>query len=296
MLSLALTSHHICEIALPVLHSRLILKNETDALSVLQRLLTDPEFGRLVRELHILSDLSWETMQSGNEDVIRRFVRVISGGYLPFIHTLGLHLGDAWYYSDIINPNDGPMEFGTFEKGWWLKIKEKCPRLRAAILDGFGDNTYYGNGKEEWIEESGLLHVPFSDALLLAPIFGQLLSLSIHGSVNAQIPYLLRVLCPTGLPKLKSLNIGQEAIGYSCRGYSIEDSGLWYEDKDGVFRLTEEDSSKRTVFDGFMHSIVHSAPNLEEIGFYGDCFPLNELMSVVDDFEQLYLFEIPLLH
>jgi len=118
--------------------------------------------------------------------------------------------------------------------------------------------------------------VHWNDALLLAPILGQLLSLSIHRSINAQIPYLLRSVCPNGLPKLKSLVIGQMSSS-SVKNKSIE-GGLWYETPDGVFQRGTNKSS-RTVFDGFMHSIVRGAPNLEEIGFYGDTFPLASFVS-----------------
>jgi hypothetical protein len=120
------------------------------------------------------------------------------------------------------------------------------------------------------------LQVPWDDALLLAPILGQLLSLSISESINAQIPYLLRSVCPNGLPKLKSLSISQFAHS-SVNNKNIEGS-LWYESPDGVFQRGTNKSS-RTVFDGFMHSIVRGAPNLEEIGFHDGYYPLADFVS-----------------
>ncbi|KIM39325.1 hypothetical protein M413DRAFT_197302 [Hebeloma cylindrosporum] len=57
LLALGLTNHHISEIVLPLIHSRLILKNEEDALLVLQKLATDPLLGSIVRELRISSHL-----------------------------------------------------------------------------------------------------------------------------------------------------------------------------------------------------------------------------------------------
>ncbi|KAG6831059.1 hypothetical protein H0H92_012982 [Tricholoma furcatifolium] len=393
VLALALTSRHTCEIALPLLHFCLILKNEQDALIFLQRLLDDPELGRFVRELYIMSRayglVETSTNNPPSSDVIRRLVDVVSRGYLPLLHTLGLY-----------DNYKSAVGFAPFEKGWWLQINEKCPRLRALILDGFCDNA---EGQELWIEEAGMLRVPgitnFSirietdhlainnfvklsqhisslapmlhtlnissptlslggffelnlpslrslslagfdvnevntsramsfwerhpsieyldiaingefailqdgfgrwfaralpdkflpelrylrahvkDAFLLAPILGQLLTLSIHHSINAQIPYLLRFLCPTGLTKLKSLGIGQGHVtGYDDA--EVYDNGLYFEDTDGVFH---PDLSGRTVFDNFMHSIVRSAPNLEEIGFQGEPFPLHKLMSIVNE-------------
>ena len=120
------------------------------------------------------------------------------------------------------------------------------------------------------------MQIHWNDALRLALILGQLLSLSIHGSINAQIPYLLRSVCPNGLPKLKSLDINQISDS-SVKNKNIEGS-LWYETPDGVFQRGTNKSS-RTVFDGFMHSIVRGAPNLEEIGFHGDYFPLGDFVS-----------------
>jgi hypothetical protein len=122
------------------------------------------------------------------------------------------------------------------------------------------------------------LQVHWNDALRLAPILGQLLSLSFRGSINAQIPYLLRSVCPNGLPKLKSLVIGQTPHS-SVENKNIEGS-LWYENPDGVFQRGTNKWSRR-VSDGFMHSIVRGAPNLEEIGFHGDHFPLADFASAI---------------
>jgi hypothetical protein len=110
------------------------------------------------------------------------------------------------------------------------------------------------------------LQVKWNHALRLAPILGQLLSLSIYRSVNAQIPYLLRSVCPNGLPKLKSLGFNQTPHS-SVKNEDVEGS-LWYESPDGVFQRGTNKWS-RHVSDGFMHSIVRGAPNLEEIGFHG---------------------------
>src|SRR6266540_403115 len=98
LLSLALTNRHISEIVLPLLYSRLILKNE-DALRMIHRLLAEPDLGKSVRELHIFSDPSLATQRGENPlDVVTGLKKVISGGLIPFIHTLDLHLLDGWLY------------------------------------------------------------------------------------------------------------------------------------------------------------------------------------------------------
>ncbi|KAG6913709.1 hypothetical protein DXG01_004755 [Tephrocybe rancida] len=339
-----------------------------------------------------MSDLSLETRTQGPpSSVIRRVADIILQGHLPFIHTLGLHLGNWWYYDDSWEPVNG---FGRFEKSFWAQIKKKCPNLRALMLEGFMEDI-----EEPWMDDSGILEVPditslfihisgshsqllpirkhlqhisslahslhtlnlkpdggenlspsnilesdfpylrslslasfseihtsqamafwerhpsieyldiaweqlgrdrwfapvvpsnllpkllhlkacWNDALLLAPILDRLLSLSIHDSVNAQIPYLLRSVCLDGLPKLKSLHIGQ-ADKSTRRNRDIEGS-LWYESEDGVFHRTVIKGS-RTVFNGFMHSIVRAAPNLEEIGFSGALSKLPNFIQIAGD-------------
>ena len=131
-------------------HSRLILKDEEYAIHFLQKLTTDPLLGPVVRELHALSNLSRET---GIHDFgcYQTILDVILKGSLPFIHTLGLHLGDEWYYDDQFNPVN---EFDQPGKEFWSQIKGKCPRIKALILDGLRDDP-----DEPWIEYSGLFHV-----------------------------------------------------------------------------------------------------------------------------------------
>ena len=162
LLALGLTNQHISEIALPLIYSRLVLKNEEDALLVLQKLATDPSLGPVVRELHVLSNLSRETrIHDPPSDVIRRVSDVILKGSLPFLHTLALHLGHGWYwYYD--DQNFLAVEgFGRPGKEFWSHLKEQCPRLKALILDGFMDDP-----DKPWIEDSGLLHVPVCIVLL----------------------------------------------------------------------------------------------------------------------------------
>ena|SRR6266581_4182360 len=55
LLSLALANRRLSEIILPILNSTWILRDDRDALKMIQRLLDEPETGKAVRELHILS-------------------------------------------------------------------------------------------------------------------------------------------------------------------------------------------------------------------------------------------------
>ena len=177
LLALALTNHHISEIALPLVYSRVVVKNELNATLVLQKLVDNPSVGLIIHELHIMSDLSVDTRnQNPPSDVIRRVEDVISKGYLPFIHTLGLHLMNRWYYDS--NKDYEPVNgFGQLGKEFGAQLKEKCPRLRGLILKGFMDNL-----DEPWVEESGFLQVPVSAVTLKATTLTE-----DHGDRTSQI-------------------------------------------------------------------------------------------------------------
>ena len=58
ILSLAMASHGFCQIVLPLLFARLVLKTEDDAIFVFRKILEDPRRGIAVRELYLASTLS----------------------------------------------------------------------------------------------------------------------------------------------------------------------------------------------------------------------------------------------
>ncbi|CAA7266339.1 unnamed protein product [Cyclocybe aegerita] len=152
LLSLALVNKHISTIVLPLVYSRLILKNEDDALKVIQKLLDEPELGKVVRELHILSDLSVATRNGERPfDVVRGLEKVIAAGSLPYIHTLGLELLTGWHYDDEFEPVEG---FGELRREFWEALRKNCPRLRGLVLRDIADNE-----DDPWLEESGLLEI-----------------------------------------------------------------------------------------------------------------------------------------
>lgn len=118
-----------------------------------------------------------------------------------------------------------------------------------------------------------LLQAKFDDVRSLAPILKRLISLTIYNTINAQVPYLLRSILPSGLLNLKSLKISQTPIGND--GLRDEDEGAqWYETELGVFCLAlpgwEVEDASRDVTNGYIHSISRGAPNLEEICLHGN--------------------------
>lgn len=54
---------------------------------------------------------------------------------------------------------------------------------------------------------------------------------------------------------------------YSIYNNKTIEGGLWYESDDGTFQQAKPEEESRTVFDGYMHSIVRAAPNLLELRF-----------------------------
>ncbi len=110
----------------------------------------------------------------------------------------------------------------------------------------------------------------FNNVLKLAPILHRLQSLSITGSYNAQIPYLLRDVLPDGLPHLKSLEIQQLPFSDTKQRMRMEKGSMWYEHPDGTFCVAKnEKQAKNTIMGNYLHSIVKGAPNVEELGLHG---------------------------
>ncbi|KAF9477141.1 hypothetical protein BDN70DRAFT_922785 [Pholiota conissans] len=119
------------------------------------------------------------------------------------------------------------------------------------------------------------LKARFNSVRCLASILPRLSSLSFFDSYNAQVPYLLRNVLPHGLPRLKSLEIQQYVNGW--QNLDLE-GALWYETLDGDFRTDPTGKMlPRNMVNGFMHSIVRSAPNLEELGIRGRLLHFEDL-------------------
>jgi hypothetical protein len=152
LLALALADHDIYATVHPLLYSRLILKNESDALSVLQRLLVEPDLGRLVREIHILSELSDATRISGNNpfDVVTGLEKVITEAKLPYIHTLGLRLEQSWFMDKNYDQVRG---YGHLRSKFWHNLRKNCPRLRSISLIGIRDDPV-----KPWLNNCALIN------------------------------------------------------------------------------------------------------------------------------------------
>ncbi|KDR67507.1 hypothetical protein GALMADRAFT_147056 [Galerina marginata CBS 339.88] len=400
LLALALTNHAYYNVAHPLLFSRVILRNEKDAMSFTDILRTDPSLGNSVQELYVKSQLLVSTRDSdGPVDAVTNLIKAIQANSLPNVRTLGLYLHNLPWWK--VEEPDSAVRSCQLPDDFWKTLHSKCTRLKNVVLSGIGDNdegrvgiydldgvqdfTSFGlifqrwsyatrdcpknffeslhllastlhslvlglpyidpdsqsvmalrfpqlrsltlenfeNGTEEaslsqsmdfwrahplleylklpypplcsqWFEKSEVdleilpnlkhLQAPFSDVYALAPILHRLSSLTIDGSINAQVPYLLRSVIPMGLPNLKSLDIRQQPD--ADPDWISEPDGnegaLWYETEDGT--IHEPDKAKlanprkiksevRRFFlpldsEHYMHSIVKGAPNLEEISLH----------------------------
>lgn len=105
----------------------------------------------------------------------------------------------------------------------------------------------------------------------------QLVSLSIHRSINAQIPYLLRFILPKGLPNLRSLEIDQ--MPSSEKFIRDLEGAMWHETSDGEFR-TEKGRLKawKGMHEDYMPSIAKATPNIEELGLKGRTWAPGEII------------------
>ncbi|KAF8895833.1 hypothetical protein CPB84DRAFT_1848174 [Gymnopilus junonius] len=405
LLALALTNHTYHNVARPLLFSRIILRNERDALNFTELLVAQPSLGNLVQELHVKSQMSVQTHNSNTcFDIVTGLMKVIEANILYNVHTLGFNLHTQPWWLDDAHSNS-TIRYGQLPKDFWRILHSNCPRLKSIMLSGVGDSkedrwldraeifdldgaenlTGFGltfqrrarakmDGPNKLLKNlhllsSGLhtlvlgvsyvdpdsfpiltlrfprlrsltlenfdhdvkgdtlcksmafwrahpllqylrlpypplgscwfkkslvddeilpnlkhLQATFCDVYALAPILHRLTSLSIHSSINAQIPYLLRSVIPTGLPLLKGLEIRQQAR-WDDTWISLpegKEGALWYETEDGTFH--EPDPVKtgnpkkikaevkrffRSLVDKYyMHSIVRGAPNLEEISLH----------------------------
>jgi hypothetical protein len=145
---------------------------------------------------------------------------------------------------------------------------ERHPNLQHLDLAKCeGENWFSENIPADFLPNLRHLRAPFKDTLVLAPILPQLISLSVIDSINAQVPYLLRVVVgPNGLPNLKSLDIGQKPSNSGKNDKVV--GALWYEDGAGGFHQAPLKKHERSVFNGYIPSIARGTPNLEEIAFH----------------------------
>ncbi|KAF8187520.1 hypothetical protein BJ912DRAFT_926759 [Pholiota molesta] len=166
---------------------------------------------------------------------------------------------------------------------------KRHPQLESLSLEGCTHTWFSHDIEVGFLPNLRHLKARFEDIRLLVPVLPQLVSLAFTKSSNEQVPYLLRAVLPNGLPQLKSLEIKQDVRGWEDR--TLEGI-LWYETVDGQFR-TEENPKKveRDFTNGYMHSIVRGAPNLEELGLDGMTLTSMSLKSLEHTLSQLVKME-----
>ncbi|KAG2016501.1 hypothetical protein CC2G_009665 [Coprinopsis cinerea AmutBmut pab1-1] len=181
---------------------------------------------------------------------------------------------------------------------------ERHPTLEYINLS-YGDETpRFAEGVHDVVNFlPNLRHLvaPFRDVRNLSPLLPQLISLTILDSINAQVPYLLRsVLQPSALqppnstgttpslPILQSLNIIQDGEPYGK--ISHLEGSHWYETAEGEFKEAPEKKGqkfKKSVLNGYMHSIVRAAPNLVELGLQASGLDVSNYDKLIPDLAQL---------
>ncbi|PPR03562.1 hypothetical protein CVT26_006104 [Gymnopilus dilepis] len=152
LLALGLSSRGAYQAIHDLLYSCLVLRNESDAISIFQRILADPDLGGNVKELHVMSELTVATINKETPfDTVTGLKRVVKAGYLPQLRTLVVRLlkggrhDEPWYRV---------AGFGHLEADFWEDLTTKSPRIQTIVLSGIGDRT-----GDTWLQESGIYEV-----------------------------------------------------------------------------------------------------------------------------------------
>ncbi|KAF8168691.1 hypothetical protein BJ912DRAFT_934239 [Pholiota molesta] len=135
--ALALGNRRFYNTCRPLLYSRLILRNEDDAIDVIQRIMDEPQLGLAVTELYIMSELSDEARKGEKAfNIVAGVQTLLSKGLLPRIIALGLYLLKGWIY----DKNFKVLRCGTGRllAEFWITLRNECPRLRTLILRNVG--------------------------------------------------------------------------------------------------------------------------------------------------------------
>ncbi|KAF8188118.1 hypothetical protein BJ912DRAFT_969248 [Pholiota molesta] len=130
--SLALVNRYFYDIVSPLLYSRLILRNEDDAIAVIRKILKDPKLGLAVTELHIMSELSIAT-RGGQKpfDVLVGLQALLREGLIPRLVALGIYLLQGW--CDDEDPDVSRLH-GHLSPEFWNNLRSKCPRLHTLAV------------------------------------------------------------------------------------------------------------------------------------------------------------------
>jgi hypothetical protein len=132
LLSLALVNHYFYDIVSPLLYSRLILRNEDDAIAVIRKIMNDPQLGLAVTELYIMSELSVET-RCGEKpfDVLVGLQVLLGKALIPRLVALGIYLLQGW--CDDENPDVSRLH-SRLSSEFWNNLRSKCPRLHTLAV------------------------------------------------------------------------------------------------------------------------------------------------------------------
>jgi hypothetical protein len=131
--ALALGDWRLYNICRPLLYSRLILRNEADAIRIIQHIMAEPELGSSVTELYIMSELPPKPRKGKPKpfEVVAGLQALITNGLIPRLTALGLYLLRGWTYEEI-------FARGRLLADFWISLRKECPRLRALLLRNIG--------------------------------------------------------------------------------------------------------------------------------------------------------------
>ncbi|KAF9484204.1 hypothetical protein BDN70DRAFT_872905 [Pholiota conissans] len=136
LLSLVLGNRRFYDIFYPILYSRLVLRNEDDAIMVFQRILSEEHLGLSVTQIHLMSELSLETRHCAKPfDVLVGLEAMVKNRRLPRLATLNIHLLKGWHYDKHWRLIWG---HGRLTVDFWRTLRTECPRLRGLTLRNVG--------------------------------------------------------------------------------------------------------------------------------------------------------------
>ena len=168
ILSLALASHRFCQIVLPLLFERLVLKTEDDAILVFLQILEDPKRGKTVKELYLSSTLSLSARNGEKAfDAITGLQRIVEKRLLPRLSALGIYLTRLWHYDEEFLP---VKSYGHLPNSFWKALHHQCPHLRTIILRNFGDSQHDPWLSKTIVEDIGMFKVSSSSVIPIASI------------------------------------------------------------------------------------------------------------------------------
>lgn len=140
--ALTLTTSAIHSYVNPVLYQKVILKDEEYASRLLERVLTDPGLGELIRELHLRIDPSQIRQQKqtwrNTTTVLVTLQEVVEKGRLAHMNFFRLVLTKSSY-----SQKEGELQLNAryhLPRMFWTSLRSCCPLLLGLCVDGVGDS------------------------------------------------------------------------------------------------------------------------------------------------------------